>query len=104
MVLGHGGADYYVDNREAVAQSVLTRLRLWRGEWYLNTQEGTPYYQEVLGKNKESTAVQALYKRIRDTEGVLRITDFSTTYDADTRQMYFELTIDTIYGEITVNG
>ena len=50
MVFGHGSDDYYIDRAEAVAQAVMTRLRLWRGEWYLDTDEGTPYLQEIFGR------------------------------------------------------
>ena len=56
MVFGHGSDDYYIDRAEAVAQAVMTRLRLWRGEWYLDTDEGTPYLQEIFGRGTESTA------------------------------------------------
>jgi hypothetical protein len=104
MVFGHSSKDYLTDCAEAVAQSVLTRLRLWRGEWYLDTSEGTPYMQEILGKGTESSAVQALYKRVRETDGVESITNFQTSLDADTRQMKFEIEIQTEYGAITVNG
>ena len=43
FVFGHGAADYHRDSPEAVAQAVLTRLKLHRGEWFLDRSEGTPY-------------------------------------------------------------
>jgi hypothetical protein len=104
MTFGHSAKDYFQDSPEAVAQSVLTRLRLWKGEWYLDTDEGTPYLQEILGKNKEASAVNALYKRVRDTEGVKSITNFQTSFNPDTRKMNFEIEIETDYGSAVVNG
>jgi hypothetical protein len=104
MTFGHSAKDYFQNTPEAVAQSVLTRLRLWRGEWYLDTEEGTPYMQEILGKNKEASAVSALYKRVRETEGVTAITNFQTSFNPDTRKMSFEIEIETEYGSATVNG
>lgn len=35
MVWGHGDRDMLVDSPTAVAQAVLTRLKLWQGEWFL---------------------------------------------------------------------
>jgi hypothetical protein len=104
MVFGHSAKDFYQDSAEAVGQSVLTRLRLWRGEWYLDTSDGTPYLQEILGRGKEASAVQALYKRVRETEGVANILNFQDSYDPETRKMTFEIEIETDYGAITVYG
>ena len=60
MTFGAGLDNYFIDSAEAVAQSVLTRLRMWLREWYLDTNDGTPYYQQVLGKHTQTEAVQDL--------------------------------------------
>lgn len=103
MVFGHGREDY-LTGTEAVAQSVLTRLRLWQSEWYLDTEEGTPYLTDILGKGTESSSVAALQSRILDTPGVKSILEISATQDPETRKASFSMTLDTIYGEVTVNG
>lgn len=103
MVFGHGRDDY-LSKTEAVAQSVLTRLRLWKSEWYLDTEEGTPYMTDVLGKGTESSSVAALQSRVLDTPGVRSILEIHATQDPETRQASFSMTLDTIYGEVTVNG
>ena len=104
MTFGSGLDNYFIDSAEAVAQSVLTRLRMWLHEWYLDTNDGTPYYQQVLGKHTQTEAVQAIYQRIRETAGVNRITEFSTAFDPDTRKLRIEVTLDTVYGEVKVNA
>ena len=48
---GRGGADMHADTPEAVGQAVLTRLRLFAGEWFVDLKEGTPYVPGVLGKH-----------------------------------------------------
>ena len=35
---GRGGADMHADTPEAVGQAVLTRLRLFAGEWFVRPQ------------------------------------------------------------------
>ena len=35
MTWGSGDKNFYYNQPEAVAQAVMTRLRLWSGEWFL---------------------------------------------------------------------
>lgn len=99
---GHGSADFFVDQPEAIGQSVLTRLRLWSGEWFLNTDEGTPYREQVLGVRKRQTAGPALKMRVAGTEGVTEVSDFAADYDGDARALTVTATVDTVYGETTI--
>lgn len=96
---GHGSADFFVDSPEAVGQSVLTRLRLWTGEWFLNTDEGTPYREQVLGVRKRQTAGPALKLRVASTEGVTSVDAFNADYDGNSRHIAVAATISTAYGE-----
>ena len=43
MQFGHGSADFWHNVPEAVGQSVMTRLLLFAGEWFLDISEGTPW-------------------------------------------------------------
>lgn len=99
MTLGHGAYDFHENTAEGVAQNVKTRLALWRGTWFLDTQEGTPWLQEVLGKR---TAVEAVIRdRILGTPGVQEITSFEAVFDPDARRMTVTAEIATPYGETT---
>ena len=99
---GHGTADFFVDQPEAVGQSVLTRLRLWTGEWFLNTDEGTPYREQVLGAHRRQSAGPAIKLRVAGTEGVTEVSDFAADYDGDARALTVTATVDTVYGETTI--
>ena len=96
---GHGSADFFVDSPEAVGQSVLTRLRLWTGEWFLNTDEGTPYSSQVLGAHRRQSAGPAIKMRVASTEGVTSVNAFNADYDGDSRHIAVAATISTAYGE-----
>lgn len=52
---GHGQADYWRDVPDAPAQLCKSRLRLERGEWFLDRAEGIDYRRRVLGKRTERT-------------------------------------------------
>lgn len=104
MMFGAGRSNFYIDQVEAVAQSVLTRLRLWTGEWFLDETEGTPYLGAVLGAGTSKTFEPALRDRILSTPGVIAITDMSTSVDATSRIGSFTATVDTVYGAAAISG
>lgn len=102
MVFGRQN-EYYEDEANGVAQDVMTRLKLWKGQWFLDTEEGTPWIQEILGKHRGADAV--IKKRIVETEGVKSLDDFEAILNPDTRVLTIAATITTIYGDTaTIEG
>lgn len=98
------GQDFYIDKPEAVAQAVMTRLKLWRGEWFIDVQDGTPYSQEILGKRQRGGSPDgAIKRRILQTEGVKEILSYSSNFDGNTRRLKIDATIATIYGTAQVS-
>lgn len=101
---GSGDDTWLINSPESVAQSVKTRFELWRGQWFLDTSEGTPYVQSVLGKQRSDVYILAIRERLQTTPGVNSILSFSTNNDGTTRRVTFTATIDTIYGQTTVTS
>ncbi|ELI8402948.1 hypothetical protein ACNVFO_002963 [Yersinia enterocolitica] len=101
---GQGDNTFLIDSPEAVAQAVKTRFELWRGQWFLDLTEGTPYIQSVLGKQRSDVYILAIRERILDTQGVNSIQEFEANYNGDNRRVIFTATIDTIYGTTTVTS
>ena len=99
-VWGHGQADFWRDQPEAVAQLVQTRLGLWLGQWFLFSTDGTPYQTKILGKRTEATRDPLLQARILQTPGVQAIKQYSSALNRDTRAWSVRGLIDTIYGRV----
>ena len=98
-IFGHGSQDYFIDVPDAVAQICLTRLALNRGEWFLDTREGTPYMQDILGHNTNyDFEIQA---RILGTPGVTELINYSSNIDS-TRNLTVNAQIQTVYGQVTI--
>lgn len=98
------GGDFFQNTQEAVAQAILTRLRLWKGEWFIDITDGTPWNEEVLGKRyKTRNPDGAIKSRILGTEGVLEIISYSSTFDGNTRSLSVQCTVNTIYGQTAIN-
>lgn len=94
-----------VDQAAQVKQQLLIKLRLWTGEWFLDTDFGTPYLPSVLGKQLTlSGAVAALRTSILEVSGVDKITDFSYKFDAASRKLKINFTAVTPYGSVEVSA
>lgn len=100
FTFGQGQLNYLVDVPQAVAQVCQTSLRLFLGEWYLDTTAGVPYAQGVLGKHSQAQADATLLAAIYNVQGVTSVVNFQSTIDPNTRS-YSEVTgtLNTIYGQ-----
>lgn len=101
-VFGGSANDFLVNSPNAVAQAVLTRLRLLQGEWFLDTTVGMPWATQVLGKNTQGTADAAIRSCILGTTGVTEITDYASSFDSIKRKLTVTVTINTFYGSTTI--
>lgn len=94
---GQGQANFLVNSPAAVAQSILTRLLLWQGEWFLDTRDGTPWLQSVIGKNTKSLYDTVIRARVLETKGVTSIERYSSTLTG--RKLHVEMIVNTLYGQ-----
>lgn len=97
----------FIGGREEIAQTVLTRLRLYLGEYFRDITDGTPWYEQILGKFQNLAAAEAaLRARIANTPGVIRLTSFSADFDIATRKYTVTAGILTEFGldEVTLDG
>lgn len=75
---GQSQANFYVNQALGVGQKVETRLRLFEGEWFLDQNDGTPWYQDVFGVRSNPTYDLAIQARILTTFGVQGIVSYSS--------------------------
>lgn len=59
---------------EGLRQNVDLALRIWRGEWILDEDHGTPYLEEVLHRRGYmQVARSAIVDRVMSCDGVLSV-------------------------------
>ena len=100
--IGRSQSGFLANTPECVAQAVSTRLKLWAGEWFLDTTEGTPYTTQVLGKYTDDSYDRAIQMRILETPGVVSVDTWASQYDGRNRSLSIQATITTVYGQATV--
>lgn len=104
------GSIKLVDEGAQLVQHVRSRLLMYRGEWFLDTNAGVPYLEEIFTKPVNLANIESIFKGIiLNTEGVLRLLSFSMTYDGGSeRRLNVFFSAESIYGvinneEVTLN-
>lgn len=65
---------------EEVAQELFIRLKFFKGEWFLDTTLGLPYFQSILVMGASTDAVAQIFRRvIAGTPGVKSIKSLQLT-------------------------
>ena len=92
-----------VEGAKQVQQQLLIKLKLWRGEWFLDTDFGTPYLENILGKQLTlSGAIAALRKSILEVKGVRQINYLNYKFSNETRILKVDFIADTPFGLVEV--
>jgi hypothetical protein len=68
------------DLKTAVAQHIAIRLRTFFGEWFLDADEGVPYFELILVKNPDLGRINSIFRSvILETPGVSSIARLQLT-------------------------
>lgn len=91
-----------IDNAERIAQQVLTTLRFWLNEWFLDTRQGIPYLEYILVKNPNKNHIKQIFsEKIMNIEGVQEISSMNLDFSMIRRELSINYEINTKYGLIT---
>jgi hypothetical protein len=103
-----GNQNDFLSGREAVAQSIFTRLRLLKEEFWEDQDDGLPLFQTILGSfgpgGNKKIADSLIQKRIIETPEVTEITEFQSEFVPATRSYTFQCLVNTQYGTIPVTS
>lgn len=100
-----GRRDQFLYDHKAVAQAVVTRLKLLQGEWWEDVDDGLPLFQEILNTfyapDHRAERVDLIFsERILRTRGVSEILSFDSSINMQTRTYSAQCRIQTIYGKV----
>lgn len=97
-------AQAFVSGAAAVSQAILTRLKLLSGEWWEDTAQGLPLFQNILGQVGTPENLAAIDLIIQDkisgTKDVTGIENFESSYT--NRKYTVNCTVNTRYGQASV--
>src|SRR5262249_5038662 len=84
---------------ESIRQDVRARLRFFAGEWFLNTDEGVPYFEHVLVKSPDQTLLRSVFRDvILGAGGVIAVPEIKLDYDRTRRRLVINFRATTDLG------
>jgi hypothetical protein len=87
------------DNAESVAQKIKLRLLKYFGEYFLDIEQGVPYFQTILKKGVSKDYVDTLFiDTITETTGVLSLDTFESILDGGSGVYQFSFVATTVEG------
>jgi hypothetical protein len=102
------GPNNPLTNIYAVAQAILTRLKMFEGEWWANTADGLPLWQSILGQpagNANQQQVEALISaRINGTPYVVGLQNVNIAFNPSTRAYTYSAQVNTQFGSIVISN
>ena len=101
------GGRKFLTGKEAVAQAIITRLRLLYGEWWENTADGLPLFQQILGAYGGDAVRDAvdliISDRIQGTRHVAALVKYESNFDPNTRHYSAHCIVNTDFGEVALD-
>lgn len=91
--------EHFASGKEATRQSVIRRLRLFLGEFFLDATDGTDWFGGVLGKTRQDFAEATLKRRIITTPGIIAISSFSLTLEPAERRITVQASVIDVNNE-----
>lgn len=85
MMLGDTlDAVHLTDLGAVVVQRLQARFHFFRGEWFLNLDEGTPWFESILVKAPSDSVIRSVLGQvITSTPGVASLSSFSYSISRD---------------------
>lgn len=92
---------------QAVSQAILTRLKLFYGEWWEDLTLGLPVFQSMLGQLASKKGIAAMQLAIvQNVEGltayVTAVQDVQVSFTNG--RFAFTATVQTVFGTVTVSS
>lgn len=96
------GVPFLTNSPACVAQAVQTRLLLYLAEWFLDTSDGTPWFQSVVGRHPNTDPNTYIKQRILGTPNVTSIVSFISSFNGPNRKYTMTGVINTAFGITTI--
>ena len=82
---GHSISSYYIDNAQAVGLNIVTRLREWYRDCFFAMQNGIDYPTRLGSFNQKENLDNDVQSIILNSQDVVDITEFDSTFNRDSR-------------------
>lgn len=103
LIMNDGDLVLTTTKTEIAAQTLGITLKTYRGEWFLNSNFGVPYLQEIIGVAKKKEIVDRIFlAEIANNIYVDNINSYTSSFDRDDR--YYSMNVTVTVGADTVTS
>lgn len=88
----------YITGSEEIQQSVVTRIKSFQNDWFLDTNAYIDWFNLLSNRNTEETTKAQLSKTVLDTVGVNTLNQLNFILDRENRKANIQLNYTDIYG------
>lgn len=82
------------DDVDALIQRLKIRLMSFKGDWFLNTDFGVPYFQEIFVSRNPKDDADTIFKlQITSMDGVSSLMSYSSTFNNSTREFNLDFKV-----------
>lgn len=96
---GHSISSYYIDNAQSVGLNIITRLREWYKDCFFAMDSGIDYPTRLGSFNQKENLDNDIQRIILNSDDVIDITEFDSTFDRNTRHYSFQAKVLHIYSD-----
>ena len=97
MTFGQGLANL-ASGSEAIRQNVVTRIKCFKNDWFLNIDEHIDWFNILGEKNNKSTILSEVKRVTAETYGVVKVTKIEVESESN-RNAIINLNFTTIYDD-----
>ena len=94
------GKSNYKNNQDAIKQNVVTRVKSFKYDWFLDIQTNIDWWNILGQKNNEEIIRSQVYKTVVESDGVLSIKSLELINDSTTRNLTIKISLKTIFDDI----
>ncbi|CAP41327.1 hypothetical protein [Bordetella petrii] len=99
LALAASGDARLVDGAERIAQQIKVTLQTFLAEWFLDTDFGVPYLEQVMVKAPQRAQLEAIFRaRIADVPGVLSVRRLDLQVERALRRLKVDFEAETVEG------
>ena len=93
------------DGAERVRQQIKVTLLTFLGEWFLNTDHGVPYFEQILKKAPSRAAIEAVIRaKVKDVPGVVSVSEMRQLLDSPGRRLAIHAKAHTNEGLVEIKA
>lgn len=93
------------EDGDSIVQAIRLSLSIFKAEWFLDENEGLPYWEEILVKNPNTAQIQRLFlDRISAIPGVDTVDSLVLDFDRVNRALTVTFKVSTDLTELPISG